>query len=135
MDPSLALQHFIDHLDLSRTGDREGLRAIYHDQVAYYDPIGGKILGAEPVVDYLLSLCGRFDVLELDVVNIWIHNERSVVEWLQRSEQGGVRKTQRGMTVLATRDGRLIEHRDFFSLGRLPWVEELRATLVLPPSG
>lgn len=130
--PSLALQHFIAHLDLSRTRDRAGLRALYHDDLNYYDPIGGKILGAEPVVDYLISLCGRFDVLKLDVVSTWIHNEQAVVEWLQRSEQDGIPTTQRGMTILATREGRLSEHRDFFTLGRLPWVEELRATLVLP---
>jgi hypothetical protein len=132
MDPALALQHFIAHLDLARTRDREGLRAIYHDDVSYYDPIGGKLAGGDVVVDYLISLCSRFDVLELDVVNIWVHNEQSIVEWLQRSERDDVQKVQRGMTVLATAEGRLIEHRDFFTLGRPEWAGELRSLLVLP---
>jgi hypothetical protein len=135
MDHTQALQHFIAHLDLSRTRDRVGLRAIYHDEVSYYDPIGGKLAGGDAVVDYLISLCSRFEVLELDVVNIWLHNEQTVVERLQRSELDGVQKTQRGMTVLATSDGRLIEHRDFFTLGRPPWADELRSHLVLPVVG
>lgn len=133
MDPTLALRLFIDHLDLARTRNVEGLTAIYHPEVDYFDPIGGRVTTRDALVPYLISLCSLYDVLEVEVRNVWIHNERAAIEWRQTAIRDGHAAFNRGMTIAGARDGRLFEHRDFFTLGRPEWAERLRAETARPP--
>src|SRR5262245_28128583 len=109
---------FERHCVLMADGDVESLKGLYTSSAYYYDPLGGKLIGADQIAPYLASIGEYFDTLTVEVTNAWTCNERAAVEWLQTTTRDGVERKMRGVALLTDRDGKLDEHRDYFTLGR-----------------
>lgn len=127
-----AAELFERHCVLMAAADEAQLHELYHDDAFYYDPLSGKLEGSREIAPYLASIGRCFDSLTVVVQNSWTFNEHAVVEWIQTQSRGGETGKQRGTCILLSRDGALAEHRDYFTLGRPPAAEALRAELVLP---
>jgi ketosteroid isomerase-like protein len=134
MTSSDPVEMFVLHVRLMAAADVDGLKAMYADDAYYYDPLSGKLIGSEQIAPYLASIGDYFDSLEAVPVNVWRDEaaNSAAVEWHQTTTRQGVERLQRGIALVTGRDGLVVEHRDYFSLGRPDYAEEIRSHLVVP---
>jgi ketosteroid isomerase-like protein len=123
---------FIRHVDMMAAADVDGLNGLYTEAAFYYDPLSGKLTGAAQIAPYLASIGEYFDSLTVDVDNAWAFNDHAAIEWIQRTWRDGKETTMRGMALIGALEGKIAEHRDFFTLGRPDPIEQLRRHMSLP---
>jgi ketosteroid isomerase-like protein len=115
----------------------DDLRALYADDLTFRDPIQ-EVHGIAAFLDLNRRLLGRMQTLAWDIHAAIGDDAYAVVEWTMRGKpKHGPAIAVDGVSRVRARDGRIVDHRDYWDLSELAassvsFGERVRRTLLRP---
>ncbi len=109
--------------------DAAGMAACYHPEVAFSDPVFGRLEGTRVVAMWQM-LCGRAKDLAITFDDVRADNDAGAAHWEARYSFGPKRRPVHNVieAAFSFRDGLIVRHADTFDLWR--W-----ARMALGPAG
>jgi limonene-1,2-epoxide hydrolase len=97
----------------------DALRELYAEDIVFRDPIQ-VVRGIDDFVAMNHRLLRRMRTLEWTVVRARGDDSEAFLEWtMHGATKLGIKVTVEGITRARARDGRIIDHRDYWDLGEL----------------
>lgn len=108
--------------------DVDLLAQLYGEKIGFHDPLLGKVIKGEEVLEYAKSIYSAFPNLEFVIKNVAVGDQVVMVEWSQNGTNEGAIFGQAAtgryieipaVSVLSFQDDEVVLHQDYWDMKKL----------------